>query len=544
MGKLSSVIVPGLLFAAAALHAQNVGPKASCASLTMYQAYGVEITKAENVAAGPFSLGPQQPAANLPAHCLVNGIINKRTGADGRQYGIGFEIRLPDSWSERFFFQGGGGMDGLVRPALGTVGILPYPALTRGFATASTDSGHTGANGPGGPSADSSFGVDQQARIDQSYGGFIAVTQLARQMITQYYGQPWKKAYFAGCSNGGRQALLAAQRFPVEFDGIIAEAPAARVGTATIQSIMETIEFTKIAPKNDAGKPILSKAFSNEDLTLVSKAIGEACDAKDGAKDGLVFNTKACKFDPAVLTCKAAKTDSCLSKEQVAALKKVFAGPKNSRGETLYSDWAWDIGIAAPGWRAWKLGTSLTETPNSADTVLMFSGMKGFFMTPPNPQLDPMKYNFDTDPASLHDTNVLQDSLLTYLSTYAARGSKLMMIHGMADPIFSAHDTQRYYERAVQDNGGLDKTFSWMRYYEVPGMNHCQGGPALDQFDALSALVDWVEKNQPPTNMVATGKQFPGVSRPVCAYPSFAQYKGTGSQNDAANFECKTDAGK
>ena len=155
-----------------------------------------------------------------------------------------------------------------------------------------------------GAAADASFGIDQQARVDQAYGGFIAVTELARQMIVSYYGQPWKKSYFMGCSNGGRQALLAAQRFPLAFDGVMSVAPAARVGTATISSVWETIAFSEIAPKDEAGRPILSKAFSNGDLKLVSNAVARVCDSKDGVKDGLIFNTKECHFDPTELTCK------------------------------------------------------------------------------------------------------------------------------------------------------------------------------------------------------------------------------------------------
>jgi feruloyl esterase len=169
----------------------------------------------------------------------------------------------------------------------------------------------------------------------------------------------------------------------------------------------------------------------------------------------------------------------------------------------------------------------------------MFSGLKGFFFTPPDPRFDPMKFNFDTDPARLNDTSVLQDSLLTFLSTFSARGSKLMLIHGMSDPFFSAYDTAHYYERVVRDNGGLDKTMPWVRYFEIPGMNHCGGGPALEDFDPLTALVEWTERDQAPEHMVAKGKSFPGVSRPVCAYPAFPHYGGTGSQDDAANFECK-----
>lgn len=538
---LRAEIVTGVVLAATVLcRAQTVSPKQSCDDLLEYNAPAVNFSTAERIAASTIAVGGVP--VSLPPYCLVQGVINQRTGAAGRPFGIGFELRLPDSWTGRFLFQGGGGMDGVVRPATGAVpisGSTATPALARGFAVATTDSGHQGQGGLQGAPTDSSFGIDQQARVDQAYGGFMAVTDLARQMIASYYGQPWKKAYFMGCSNGGRQALLAAQRFPLEFDGVVAVAPAARVGTATISSAWETIAFSEIAPKDEAGRPILSKAFSNGDLTLLGKAVTQACDAKDGVKDGLIFNTKECRFDPSVLICKAAKTDACLSARQVAALKRVFAGPKNSRGEDLYSDWPYDTGIAAPGWRALKLGTSETGTPNSADVLLMFSGLKGFFFTPPDPQFDPMKFNFDTDPARLHDTSVLQDSLLTFLSAFSARGSKLMLIHGMSDPFFSAYDTQRYYQRVVRDNGGLEKTMPWVRYFEVPGMNHCGGGPALEDFDPLTALVEWTESQQAPEHMVAKGKSFAGVSRPVCAYPAFPHYRGIGSQDDAANFNCR-----
>ena len=197
---------------------------------------------------------PGQQAS--PPYCLVQGMINKRIGAGGKQFGIGFELRLPDIWTERFLFQGGGGMDGVVRPATGAIpisGSTAVPALARGFAVATTDSGHQGQGGPMGAAADASFGIDQQARVDQAYGGFMAVTELARQMIVNYYGQPWKKSYFMGCSNGGRQALLAAQRFPLAFDGVMSVAPAARVGTATISSVWETIAFSEIAPQGRRG---------------------------------------------------------------------------------------------------------------------------------------------------------------------------------------------------------------------------------------------------------------------------------------------------
>ncbi len=476
-------------------------------------------------------------AAGLPAHCQVRGEIDRRTGVGGRAFSVGFELRLPGDWQGRFLFQGGGGMDGVVRPALGnTSGAGPGGGLARGFAVASTDAGHTGQ--PPSPESDSSFSRDQQARIDNAYRAIERVTAVSRAIVAEYYGRPWHHAYIAGCSNGGRQALIAAQRFPTYFDGAVSAAPAFRVTRAAIGSAWETIAFAAIAPRDAGGRPILSRAFSNADLELVADAILRECDGHDGLRDGMVFHTRACRFDPAVLECRGAKAGGCLSAAQVAALKKVFAGPVNSRGEAIYSDWPWDPGIRAPGWRMLKLGTSPTATPNSLNTTLMFSGLKGYFMTPYDPDFDVMKFDFDRDPAKVEETAALQDATWTELSTFSGRGGKLILTHGMADPFFSANDTERYFNKLVADNGGAERASSWARLYLIPGMTHCGGGPALDQYDALTAVVDWVEKGVAPGPLRATGQAFPGRSRPLCPYPTHAQYNGSGPPEDAASFVC------
>jgi len=469
-------------------------------------------------------------SATLPAHCLVRGSIDKRTGFGGKTFSIGFELRLPDAWQGRFFFQGGGGMDGLVRPANGTV-TGGANALSRGFAVVSTDAGHQGATA--NPSADASFALDQQARIDFAYRSIGRVTDVSKSLIEARYGRNPDRSYFAGCSNGGRQALMAAQRFPLEFDGIISGAPAYRVTKSTIGSAWETIAFAAIAPKDANGKPILSQAFSNDDLKLVTDGILARCDALDGSRDGLVFNTKACRFDPAELRCKSAKDATCLSEQQVGALHKVFAGPHNSRGEALYSDWPWDPGIASPGWRALKLGTSPTATPNSVDFTLMFEGLKGFFFFPPQPNFDPLKFDFDRDPARVEDTAALQDPTSTHYSSFTQHGGKLLLYHGMADPFFSANDTARYFESLG------DGKNAWASLFLVPGMTHCGGGPALDNFDSLSAIVDWVEKGKTPASIEARGKAFPNIARPLCPYPSYAAYSGTGDPALASSYQCR-----
>jgi feruloyl esterase len=295
----------------------------------------------------------------VPEHCLVRGAIDKRVGFGGKPFAIGFEMRLPVKWERRFLFQGGGGMDGTVRPALGNAsGANPNPALARGFAVVSTDAGHTGA--PPMPEADASFARDQQARIDNAYRSIERVTQVSKLIAMQYYGELWRHAYFDGCSNGGRQALMAAQRYPRDFDGIVSGAPAFRVTHSAIGSAWETQTFLSIAPKDDSGQPILSRAFSDDDLKLVAEGVLKRCDALDGLTDRLVMNTRACHFDPKTLMCAGAKQAACLSRNQVMALEKVMGGPRNSRGDAIYSDWPWDPGMASPGWRALKLGTSPT----------------------------------------------------------------------------------------------------------------------------------------------------------------------------------------
>lgn len=468
--------------------------------------------------------------ATLPAHCLVRGAIEKRTGFAGKTYYIGFELRLPDAWQGRFLFQGGGGMDGLVRPAIAPMNGTA-PALARGFATVSTDAGHQGA--PPDPASDATFAQDQQARIDNAYRSIGRVAEVSKALIEARYGRNPDHTYFAGCSNGGRQGLMAAQRFPLEFDGIISGAPAFRVTHAAIGSAWETIAFTNIAPKDADGKPILSQAFSNDDLKLVADRILTQCDALDGAKDGLVFNTKACKFDPAQLLCRGAKAAACLSEQQVQALHKVFAGPTNSRGEAIYSDWPWDPGLASPEWRMLKLGTSPTAKPNSIDYRLMLEGLKGYFFYPPAPNFNPLKFDFDKDPARVADTANLQDPTSTHYSTFTQHGGKLLLYHGMADPFFSANDTARYYESLDADKA------NWASLFLVPGMAHCGGGPSLDTFDSLTAIVDWVEKGKAPQSLEARGKAFPNVTRPLCAYPKYAAYSGAGDPAKAESYICR-----
>lgn len=472
----------------------------------------------------------------LPAHCKVTGKMNERVGVNGKglpqPYHIGFELRLPTDWNGRLLYQGGGGNDGIVRPAIGPQATSDKPALARGFAVVTTDAGHQG------PSAD--HGFDPQARVDQAYNAHDKVAIAAKQIIQSYFAKQASKSYFIGCSGGGRQGMMMTQRFPHHFDGVISIAPAMRVSKgATIAAMWDTQALMAIAPKNGKGDTILAQALTDADLGVLRQGILEKCDALDGAVDGIVSNPAACTFDVKTLQCKVSKEATCLSEPQVSALIKMFTGAKNSKGEALYTGWAWDAGIGhtANDWRMWKLGNSQTATPNSRHVFLMQDALQGRFVTPPDRSLTAMNFNFDRDPPRMDAHSWMYDTASdAQLAAFKARGGKLLLAHGMADPIFSEHGTQDYFKRLQVSEGGAQMS----RYFQIPGMGHCQGGAATDSWDGLSAMVDWVEKGQAPEVIIAKGTQvFKDRTRPLCAYPKTARYKGSGNIEDAASFSCQ-----
>lgn len=513
--------------------------EAACADMVSKAGLPATTLVTRYVAAGTRRPGTLTTGDFLPGHCVITGTIDPRTGIDGRSYATKFELSLPDNWNGRFLYIGGGGNDGTLRDTTMPTSITAGSSspLGQGFAVVSTDAGHQMTTAV--------FGADPQARIDHAYASHDKTAVSAKALIAWRYGRQPDRSYFTGCSGGGRQGMMFSQRFPSYFDGIIAGAPAMKVSSgATVAAMWNHRKFTDAAPLNSDGKPVLAQALSNGDLTLLASAITNACDAADGVADGMVHNTQACRFDPVVLQCSGAKTDSCLSSTQVSAVKAVFAGPVNSAGTALYATQPWDPGIRDAGWRTWTLGTSTSATPNSRYVTLMLDALANEFFTPPDPTFDALKFNFDTDPGRMLWFSAEYD---TYrddrLSAFKARGGKLMFIHGMADPIFSADDTVDYYKRLAANNGGMTAVQSFARTFLVPGMNHCSGGPATDTADSLQALVDWVEKGVAPDSITAkalsTNAYFANRTRPWCAYPKFAKYKGTGSIEDAANFSCE-----
>jgi len=526
----------------------------------------VRITASESVPAGLTVTGMASPYP-MPAHCKVSGKMNERTGVDGKPYAIGFEMRLPANWSGRFLLQANGGADGVVQPAFGNVSSgATTNALMQGFAVLSSDAGHAMESGPAvGLVGGNLFGMDPQARLDYGYAANGVLAPMAKQLIATHYGQAPKTSYMMGCSNGGRHAMVAASRYADQFDGLIAGNPGFNLPKAAVQHAWDIQAFSAVNPD-------IKAAFPPADMKLVADKVLEKCDALDGLVDGMVNNLPACQkaFDIKALQCSGDKTAQCLSQPQVTALQKVFAGPVNSKGEVLYSDWPWDAGVGASqigfgSWRSWKLQGPIAGLPIIG--VLGGGSVAYTFSTPPKPVAgNPpalikslLDYNFDTDAATIYaSSGAFKESSVQFmtppnaadLSKFKAKGGKLIVYHGTSDPVFSFNDTRNWYEALNKHHAGSAGSFA--RLFPVPGMNHCQGGPTTEQFDMLTAMVNWVEKGQAPEQVVATARTGinPDVpvtwtangkprSRPLCPYPKQVRYSGAGSIEDAASFSCQ-----
>ena len=494
-------ILPSLIASLALTPA--AGAADACAKLARftYPGHRVEIRQAQDVAAG-----------SLPAHCRVDGVIDARTGRDGKPYGIGFAVALPAQWNGRFLFQGGGGLNGSVQPPLGAAYAGDRSALARGFAVASTDSGHQGAV------FDGSFFADQQAALDFLYQAVADVTVVAKAIVQQRYGKPQAHAYFVGCSTGGREAMMMSQRFPGYFDGIVAAAPAARTSFSNLGLRYATAALNAVAPRDAQGKPQTRAALSDTDRKLLIDRMVEACDGLDGNRDGLIFAPQACRFDPGTLACTGAKQEGCLAAGQVNAVRAVMQGPRTAAGRQVYPGYYYDTGIANT------------------------QGLPGILAGPVIPEGAPVGTSFDVDAAAADAMDaramVGDSSAWTNLSSFRGHGGKLIFLHGLSDPWFSAQETVRYYELLGRDNPETPLQ-DWSRLFLVPGMGHCAGGArTLDQVDLLGAVVDWVEAGRAPERVIATGKSAPGESRPLCPYPAHAQYSGRGDARDAANYSC------
>ena len=563
----------------------------ACADLlTQFSMAGVTLTTAQPVDAAANIQGMNTTGQNtensgpMPAHCLVQGYADARTSAvDGKAYQIGFEVRMPTTgWNGRFFFQGGGGSNGALAMAYGNLrgnilnssGIPTDNALNRGFAVASTDGGHliepgTDAN------ASNAFGADPQARIDFGYNAVARTTTIAKALIAKRYGTTANRSYFVGCSNGGRDAMAASQRLPNEFDGVFALNPGFQLPKAAVNQAWDTQQFHSLSAA-------VFDAFSQADLNYVSSRVLAKCDALDGAVDGLVQDQEACatNFVPAtdLVTCPGGNDGTCLSAAQKTALAAVFGGVKDSSGNAFYSDFPWDAGLNYRDWRNWKLGRAAATAgvvggAGQAIALGAYS-LPAVFMQPSNPitgdtifssvnglafQLD-VKTQFNPagtiDPELIYATSgvftissisktepgvgFMVGNGLNY-DAFRSRGAKLIVAHGTSDPVFSSNDTKNWYQSLSTAYGASTQSFA--RYFQIPGMNHCAGGPSTDKFDMVAALVNWVENGVAPDSVSASSRDqnyqyasapwsttykptaliAAGITRPLCAYPKVAK---------------------
>jgi feruloyl esterase len=563
LGVLSAV---GVLVACGTLQSTSPAPlKAAtgtslpnCEALaSKLQLPHTRIESAASVAAGAVMQGDKA----VPAHCLVKGRMHERKGSDGRDYAIGFEMRLPVAWNGRFYYQGNGGLDGAVVPALGALGGGPLTgALMQGFAVISSDAGHSGPQ-------TTVFGLEPQARLDYGYQAVEKLTPMAKQLIAGAYGKGPDRSYIGGCSNGGRHAMVAAARVGEQYDGYLVGAPGYRLPYAALAQIWGAQQWAPLAtpgatvknPLNPNGTlPDLASAFTPQERQTVAKAIAEKCDALDGAKDGMVQATQACQaafnVKTDVATCTGERNGACLTTAQKDVVARVFGGAHTADGQRIYASFPYDPGMAGANWGTWKFIDSLIRDPLAIGTI---------FSVPPTP-LKPLEENVTARLAMFSATNDTYResgwSLMTppgeanpaNMAALRARGAKVVMYHGVSDAIFSADDTRQWVERLNRVNANLGSDFA--RYFPVPGMNHCSMGPAADQFDLLGPLVQWVEQGVAPQAVVASVRgtgNAGGVNtelpadwsakrtRPLCAYPTVATYKGSGSLEDAGNFSCK-----
>ncbi|WP_353471278.1 tannase/feruloyl esterase family alpha/beta hydrolase [Salipiger sp. H15] len=526
-----------------------------CEGLTP-EALGITgVTFTEVAAVAP---GEESPVAQ----CRIRARTAERTGSDGKDYALSFELALPDDWNGDFVHQFNGGNDGEVKPATGALqsGTGDTSPLARGYAVVSSDAGHDGkANPDKGLAGGAAFGFDFEARQMYGYKAVEILQPLARQMVEAYYEKPVGHAYGIGCSNGGRHAMVAAERMPGAFDGLLVAAPGFNLPRAALQHALDVQAMTPITGD-------LRTAFSKDDLGLLAQGIRASCDALDGFEDGLVMDTAACQsaFDVTALQCTEGQNSGCLSEAQVSALQRIHAGPRGADGGQLYSDWSWDAGIEGGNWRTWKVESSIPPWEKMPIIGVMGAASLAQVFTVPPTEVEgaPMALSefllqFDI-PAQAAEIDATSDAfpespmqVMTppgaddpELAAFRDAGAKIIVTHGVADPVFSVNDTARWYAALDANNGG--KAGEFARFYPVPGMNHCHGGPATDAYDLFTPLVDWVEHGTAPEAVTAMARDdnadlpqaLAGASRPLCPAPQVARYQG-GDPKSADSFRCE-----
>jgi feruloyl esterase len=492
-------------------------PPTGCGDLARLTLPNTKIRLAEVVPAGDFTIdslsrrlnprpgGGGAAVTGLPAFCRITAEISPTMDSD-----IRIEVWMPATgWNGKFVGVGNGGWSGVVD--YGELGA----ALRQGYAAAATNTGHDGT----GDDARFALGHPEKV-VDFGYRAVHEMTLKARALVTAFYGRPPERAYWAGCSTGGMQGLQEAQRFPLDYDAIVAGAPA-NYWTHLMAAGVWNAQATHASPASHIPRDL---------LVLIRKAALEACDADDGLKDGLIANPLRCHFDPAVLLCRTDDDTVCITEPQVEAARKIYAGPRERRtGAQIFP------GLEPGSEGQWIVVAGPPEPPIVASyfKYLVFKDSSWDYRT--------LDFDHDVALADRLDAPIL-NATDPDLAPFIAHGGKLLLYHGWADGLIAPGNTVNYYNLGVKTMGSA-RARDAVRLFMVPGMGHCTGGPgdALGLFDALAALDRWVTTGSVPNKIVATYRSGPKVehTRPLCRYPQIARYTGHGSTDDAANFVCR-----
>jgi feruloyl esterase len=498
---------------------------ADCGGLKNLKLEATSIVLAEPVTSGTLEVARNEPMGGLPAFCRVAGVLSPTSDSE-----IRFEVWMPEQgWNGRYLGIGNGGFAG----AIGYAGFVGY--LKRGFAVAGSDTGHRAE----GTDATWAYGHEEKVK-DFGWRAVHLTAERAKQILQAYYGKAEEKAYFDSCSDGGREALMEAQRFPEDYDGILAGAPA-NAWTTMLAAGVGAMQSLASDPR---------AYISDLKLPAIQKAALEACDALDGVKDGVIGDPMQCHFDPEVLLCKGKEGLDCLTQPQVETLKSLYGGAKDGKGQTIFPGFSMGDETS---WKEWVVG----EDP-AASTFSRFVQNYFRYVVTGDPKWNALTANMDEALRMSREKGASDlDATDPDLSRLAAHGGKVILYHGWNDPAISPANTIAYY-KSVEDKMGAQKVASFMRLYMVPGMEHCAGGPGASSFGQLGmetatgpkhglfdSLQGWVEKGSPAEDVVAT-KYAPGengtrktvMTRPLCAYPSVAKYNGSGDSSNAANFAC------
>lgn len=511
----------------------------TCANLAQRSLPDGHITLAQVVAAGAFvqpglKPGEKPPAvyATTPAFCRVTATLTPSSDSD-----IKVEVWMPlTGWNGKFRGQGNGGF----------AGYIDYKALAAavgdGYASAATDTGHA--------TTDATWALGHPEKIvDYGYRGIHEMTVQSRSIVQAFYGSAPSRSYFASCSNGGRQALMEAQRFPADYDGILAGAPANN--------------WVPMVTAGLYGLQVLQGAgyIPGAKVPAIAKAVVAACDAKDGVTDGVLNDPPQCHFDPTVMLCKGPDSDSCLTAPQVSSLNDLYTGAHDASGSLIFPGFLPGAEAGRGGWATWVFGSEQGKSLGAFFVTGYFSNM-----VYDSPSWDFKTTNLD-DALKLagQKTGSVLNATDPNLKPFFDRGGRLIIYHGWNDPAISALNSIHYYQ-SVAEALGAKQTSQSMRLYLVPGMQHCGGGPGATSFgqdeagvphdaqhDIYATLVDWVEKGSAPSTIIATryasaepasGSSRAGdspvveMTRPLCVYPQIAKYSGTGDKNSAASFAC------